>query len=38
MPNGRGEAIYPDESRYNGEFLNNRRYGKGVLMQKKCIF
>jgi len=38
MPNGRGEAVYADESRYNGEFLNNKRHGKGILMHKGSIF
>lgn len=38
MANGKGQAHYADGSRYNGEFLNNKRHGKGVLMQKGCIF
>lgn len=30
--------MYPDETKYNGHFLNNKKHGKGILMQKGCIF
>lgn len=30
--------MYNDDTRYNGEFLNNKKHGRGVLMQRGCIF
>ena len=38
LPNGKGQAQYYDETKYNGEFLNSKKHGKGILMQKDCFF
>ena len=38
MPNGLGEAMYPDETRYAGEFLNNKKHGRGTLFQGGNIY
>ena len=38
MPNGYGEANYQDGSRYVGEFLNNKRHGKGTLYQGANLY
>ncbi len=38
MPNGQGEATYPDGSRYVGEFFNNKKNGKGTLYQAGNVY
>lgn len=38
MPNGTGEVNYADGSRYVGEFLNGKRHGKGMHIDKDCVF
>ena len=38
MPNGSGEATYPDGTRYVGEFLNNKKHGRGTLFQEGNIY
>lgn len=38
MPNGQGEAVYEDGSRYVGEFMNNKRDGRGTYMINDDIY